>query len=180
GDNVVVIGAGTIGLSVLQCAKAAGAKKLIVVELAKARKDFAKKLGADVVLDPTQCDVPAEVFKLTNGVGADVAVECVGSKATVPAAVNCIRPHGIAVTCGVFESEGPINWNDVVFKEKEIKGSLGYNGEFAPVIGMLTDGRIDAETMITGRIKLDDILEKGFQELINHKDTNIKIIVSPK
>ncbi len=53
GDNVVVFGAGTIGLSVLQCAKAAGAGKVIVVELAKARKEYAQKLGAYAVFDPT-------------------------------------------------------------------------------------------------------------------------------
>jgi (R,R)-butanediol dehydrogenase/meso-butanediol dehydrogenase/diacetyl reductase len=45
---------------------------------------------------------------------------------------------------------------------------------------MLGDGRLDATTMITGKIKLDDIIDKGFQELINNKDKNIKIIVSPK
>lgn len=180
GDNVVIIGAGTIGLSTLQCAKAAGAQKTMVVEMAKARKEFAEKLGATAILDPSQCDVAAEVFKLTGGVGADVAIECVGAKMTVPLAVDCIRPRGIAVTCGVFEAEGPIQWNSVVFKEKEIKGALGYNGEFAPVIAMITDGRIDADTMITGRIKLKDIVEKGFKELINNKDENIKIIVDPK
>jgi len=180
GDNVVIIGAGTIGLSALQSARVSGAKQVIVVEMAKARKEYAQKLGANAILDPSQCDVAAEVFKMTGGVGADVAVECVGAKTTVPLAVDCIPPRGIAVTCGVFEYEGPIQWNSVVFKEKEIKGSLGYNGEFDPVMAMISDGRIDANTMITGRIKLDDIIEKGFKELINNKDENIKIIVSPK
>jgi (R,R)-butanediol dehydrogenase/meso-butanediol dehydrogenase/diacetyl reductase len=180
GDNVVVFGGGTIGLSALQCAKAAGAAKVIVVEMAQARKEFAKKLGAYAVLDPTQCDVAAEVHKLTDGLGADVAIECVGSDKTVPVALQSIRPRGIVVTAGVFEKDTPIQFNNVTFPEKEIKGSLGYNGEFATVISMLSDGRLDANTMITGKIKLDDILEKGFMELINNKDKNIKIIVSPK
>ncbi|MDI9467767.1 MAG: 2,3-butanediol dehydrogenase [Bacillota bacterium] len=180
GDNVVVFGAGTIGLSVLQCAKAAGAGKVIVVELAKARKEYAQKLGAYAVLDPTQCHVPDEVKRLTDGLGADVAIECVGSNKTVPVALESVRPRGIVVTAGVFESDTPIQFNNVTFPEKEIKGSLAYNGDFARVIGMLNDGRLNAEMMITGRIGLDDIIEKGFQELINNKDENIKIIVSPK
>jgi len=179
GDNVVIIGAGTIGLSTLQCARVAGAKQVIVLEMAKARKEFAEKLGATAVIDPSQCDVVEEVFKLT-GIGADVAIECVGNKATGPLAVQCIRPRGIAVLAGVFEEASSIVFNEVVFPEKEIKGSLAYNGDFAPVIAMIDDGRIDAETMITGRIKLDDIIEKGFEELVNNKDENIKIIVSPK
>lgn len=180
GDNVVVFGGGTIGLSALQCAKAAGAAKVIVIEMAKARKEYAKKLGAYAVLDPTKDDVAAEVHNLTDGLGADVAIECVGSDKTVPVALASVRPRGIVVTAGVFEKDTPIQFNNLTFPEKEIKGSLGYNGEFATVISMLSDGRLDANTMITGKIKLDDIIGKGFHELINNKDKNIKIIVSPK
>ncbi|HNX29671.1 MAG TPA: 2,3-butanediol dehydrogenase [Syntrophomonadaceae bacterium] len=180
GDNVVILGGGTIGLSALQCAKAAGAAKVIVIEMAKARKDYAMKLGAYAVIDPTECDAAAEVQKMTDGLGADVAIECVGSDKTVPVAIASIRPRGIVVTAGVFEKNTPIQFNDVTFPEKEIKGSLAYNGEFATVIAMLGDGRLDANTMITGKIKLEDIIDQGFQELINNKDENIKIIVSPK
>jgi len=180
GNNVVVIGAGTIGLSALQCAKAAGAAQVIVLEMAKARKEYAEKLGATAVIDPSQCDAVAEVFKLTDGIGADVTIECVGHESTGPLAVACTRKRGIAVPVGVFERPSSLNFNELVFPEKEIKGSLGYNGEFAPVIKMISDGRLNADVMITGKIKVDDIIEKGFEELINNKDENIKIIVSPK
>jgi len=57
--------------------------------------------------------------------------------------------------------------------------SLAYNGEFASTIDFLNDGCIDARPLITGRIKLADIVSKGFEELVNHKEQNIKIIVSP-
>jgi (R,R)-butanediol dehydrogenase/meso-butanediol dehydrogenase/diacetyl reductase len=69
--------------------------------------------------------------------------------------------------------------NDLVFTEREVLGSLAYTGEFKTAIALLADGRIQAEPLITGRIKLDDIVEKGFEELVAHKDRNIKIIVSP-
>ena len=58
-------------------------------------------------------------------------------------------------------------------------GSLAYAGEFADVIALITDGRMDVTPLITGRIGLDNILEQGFEELANHKDRNVKIIVSP-
>ena len=180
GNNVVVIGAGTIGLSALQCAKAAGAAQVIVLEMAKARKEYAKKLGATAVIDPSKCDAVAEVFKLTDGIGADVTIECVGGDKTGPLAVQTTRRRGVTVPVGIFERPSELHFNDLVFTEKEIKGSLGYNGEFAPVIKMISDGRLNADAMITGKIKLDDIIEKGFEELINNKDKNIKIIVSPK
>lgn len=179
GDSVVVIGAGTIGLSALQNAWAAGASQVIVVEMAKARKDFAKKLGATSIIDPNKEDVVAKVFELTDGVGADVTIECVGNNSSASLAIATTRRAGTAVVCGVFEKPCTIDLLDVMFKSKKIQGSLGYNGEFAPVMKMLRDGRLKAKPMITGRIKLDDIVEKGFKELIEHKDENIKIIISP-
>ncbi len=180
GDNVVVIGAGTIGLAVLQAARAAGAAQVIVLEMAKARKEYAEKLGATTVIDPSQCDPIAEVFRLTDGIGADVTIECVGSDKTAPLAIQTTRRRGVTVPVGIFERPSEFNFNDIVFTEKEVKGALAYNGEFAPAIKMINDGRLNADTMITGKIKLDDIIEKGFEELVNNKDQNIKIIVSPK
>lgn len=180
GDNVVIIGAGTIGLAALQCARTAGAAQIIVLEMAKDRKEYAAKLGATKVIDPSKVDAVAEVFRLTDGIGADVTIECVGSTVTGPLAVDTTRRGGKAVSVGVYERPAQLNFNEIVFKEKQLMGSLAYNGEFAPVIKLLADGRLKAEPMITGKIKLADIVEKGFEELINHKDRNIKIIVSPK
>lgn len=57
--------------------------------------------------------------------------------------------------------------------------SLAYNGEFATAIDLLGDGRLDAEPLITGKINIDDIVEKGFEELVNRKEENIKILVTP-
>lgn len=180
GNNVVVIGAGPIGIATLQCARVAGASQVIVLEIAKGRKEFAEKFGATTVIDPSKCDAVKEVFKLTDGIGADVTFECVGSQKTLILAVQTARRRGIAVIVGVFERPSEFMLSDVVSTEREIKGSYAYNGEFAPVIKMINDGRLDANTMITKKIKLDDIVEKGFKELINNKDENIKIIVSPK
>ncbi len=90
-----------------------------------------------------------------------------------------IRSGGKAVLVGIFEKESSINFFDVVATEKHIIGSLAYYGEFATAIDLLNDGRLNAEPLITGKIKLDDIVEKGFEELVNRKEENIKIIVSP-
>ena len=68
---------------------------------------------------------------------------------------------------------------EIVATEKQVIGSLAYAGEFADVIALIADGRMDVTPLITGRIGLDNILEQGFEELANHKDRNVKIIVSP-
>jgi len=180
GDNVVIVGAGTIGLATLQAARASGARNIIVAEIAKTRKEYAKKLGATMVFDPTEVDLITAVADATDGVGADLGFECVGDPKTAALALNSVRRGGKMVVMGIFERPFELNLNSCVFFEKEIIGSLGYNDEFATVLSFLVDGRLQATPMITGKIKLDEILEEGFKELVENKDKNIKILVSPR
>lgn len=180
GASVVILGAGTIGLSTLQAARAAGASKIFVIEMARARKEYAQNLGATAVFDPREVNVVEKVREATGGLGADVSIECIGNEKTGPLAVELIRSGGKAVLVGIFERESSINFFDVVATEKQIIGSLCYDVEFDPVIDLLSDGRLKAEPLITGKIKIDDIVEKGFEELVNRKEENIKIIVSPQ
>lgn len=180
GETVVVLGAGTIGLGTLMCAKAAGAAKVIVVEMSAVRKRLAKECGADVVLDPKECDVVAEIKKMTNGSGADVSFECIGNKLTAPLAVEVLRNCGRAVIVGIFEEPSSFNFFSLSATDKVVIGTLAYTiDDFAGVAKLLASGQLKAAPLITGRIKLDDIIAKGFDELVNNKDANIKIIVSP-
>ncbi|TGE39303.1 2,3-butanediol dehydrogenase [Desulfosporosinus fructosivorans] len=179
GESVVILGAGTIGLSTLQAARAAGASKIFVIEVARARKEYALKLGATAVFDPTEVDVVQKVREATGGLGADVSLECIGHEKTVPLAIDLARSAGKVVLVGIPERESSMNFFGVVATEKKITGCLCYNGEFAPVIDLLGDGRLQAEPLITGKIKIDDIVNKGFEELVNNKEQNIKIIVTP-
>lgn len=78
GDSVLILGAGPIGLAVIQVLKARGAGKIIVSEMAPRRKDFAKKLGAHYVLDPSEDDVVARVTEICDGQGANVAFDAAG------------------------------------------------------------------------------------------------------
>lgn len=178
GDTAVVMGAGTIGLATLMCAKAAGASKIYTIEMAKARKEYALKAGATAVLDPTETDIVKTVKELTNG-GADVVFECIGNDKTAPIAIELARSAGRVVIVGIFEKASTLNFNALSFTEKEVTGSLGYYGEFAPAIQLVSDGRIDVEPLITGKIRLEDIVDKGFEELVNRKEENIKILVKP-
>jgi len=179
GDTVAILGAGTIGLVTLQAAKAAGASKVFSIEMAKARKEFAKKLGATAVIDPTETDVVEEVKRQTGGLGVDVAIECIGNEKTGPQAIQLTRRGGKAVIVGIFERPSELHFNELVFNEKEVVGSLAYYGEFDTAIALLADGRIVGEPLITGKIRLQDLVEKGFEELVAHKESNIKILVSP-
>ncbi|OIQ51924.1 Sorbitol dehydrogenase [Pseudodesulfovibrio hydrargyri] len=178
GETVVVIGAGTIGLGTMMAAKAAGAGKVIVLEMSAARIAKAMECGADVVLNPRECDAVAEVKAMTNGSGADVSFECVGNKMTGPLAVDIIRNAGRAVIVGIFEEASEFNFFSLSGTDKRAIGTLAYTlDDFIGVSALLASGALKAEPLITGRIGLEDIVEKGFLELINNKDENIKILV---
>lgn len=178
GKTAVVFGTGTIGLGTLMCAKAAGAY-VIAVEMSAARKKLAKECGADVILDPKECDVIVEIKKLTK-VGADVSFECIGNKLTAPLAIEAIRNNGKAVIVGIFEEPSSFNFFNLSATDKVVIGTLAYTvDDFQGVANLLASGQLKTAPLITGRIKLDDIIEKGFEELVNNKDANIKIIVSP-
>lgn len=179
GKTVVVVGAGTIGLCTIMCAKAAGAGRVIALEMSAARKAKAMEVGASLVIDPKECDAIAELKALTGGYGADVSFECIGNKNTAKLALDVIRKAGRCVMVGIFEEPSQFNFFELVATEKEVVGSLAYNGEFADVIRFIADGRIDVRPLITGRIALPDIVTHGFEELVHNKDANVKIIVRP-
>jgi (R,R)-butanediol dehydrogenase/meso-butanediol dehydrogenase/diacetyl reductase len=131
------------------------------------------------MIDPSQGDAVAAVRELTDGLGAAVSFECIGHKSTAKLAIDLIRKGGRCVMVGIFEEASEFNFFDIVASEKQVIGALAYNGEFADVIALIADGRLDVKPLITGRIELEHILELGFEELVNNKDQNVKIIVRP-
>jgi (R,R)-butanediol dehydrogenase/meso-butanediol dehydrogenase/diacetyl reductase len=179
GQTAVVFGAGPIGLVTAAALRAVGAGQVVVVEPADARKAKAPGAGADVVLDPTEEDVPARVRELTGGAGADVTFECAGLDPVLAQAVASTRPGGTCVNVSIWGHPATFDVNSLVLSEIRLIGSLAYAGRHPEVIELVRDGVVDVEQFITGRIALDDIVDQGFRELIDHKETNVKILVHP-
>jgi len=185
GNSVAVIGAGPIGLLHLQAAKAAGADQTFVLEIADVRKEFAKNLGATMVLDPNETDVVQAIKDNTGGLGVDVVIECVGGDEcdgpTVPVGLSILRRGGRMMVAGIFEKNVEINPNELVFFEKQLWGCLSATPkDVEAAVSLLKENKIQADPMITGRIKVDDIVEKGFEELLANRHKNLKIIVTPQ
>ena len=177
GDTVVIIGAGTIGLAALEAAKAAGASKVFVVELADARKAFAEKLGADLVIDPTQVDLLETVRAHNQGRLADVSIECVGLDISLKEAIDVIKKGGRVAVAGIYSSPlKSINMNDVVIPEKELIGVIAYRNDFQTAIDLVSKGIINANAFITKEVPLKDIAKEGFETLVEQKDKHIKIL----
>jgi len=180
GGTAVVYGAGPIGLVTVASLKATGAGQIISVEPAAARKAKASVAGADVVLDPTETEVGDAVRDLTGGAGADVAFECAGIDAVLASAIGAVRPGGRVVNVAIWGHPATVQMNDLVLSEIDLIGSLAYCGDHPDTIKLLQDGKVAADQFITGRIGLDDIVEGGFRQLIDNKEENVKILVSPR
>jgi len=180
GGTAAVFGSGPIGLVTTAALKAAGADKVVVVEPAAVRKAKAPGAGADVVLDPTEVNVPDAIRDLTGGAGADVAFECAGVDAVLASAVGSVRPGGTVVNVAIWGHSASVAVNELVFSEINLIGTLAYCEDHPATIGLLRDKKVDATQFITGRIGLDDLVGKGFRELIDNKEENVKILVTPK
>jgi (R,R)-butanediol dehydrogenase/meso-butanediol dehydrogenase/diacetyl reductase len=179
GDSVLIVGAGPIGLALLLVLKASGARWVGISEVADARKKQALEFGADAVFDPRVDDVPGEVRKATDGLGAHIAFDASGLPATIKTAIESVRRQGMIFNVAIWEEPVSIDMNSLVLGGKRIASTLGFAGVHPSVIAALADGRIRPADMITARVSLDDVVADGFEELIRNKDQHIKIIVTP-
>lgn len=180
GDTAAIVGAGPIGLLTLQVAKAAGASKLFVVEPITKRRDVAKQLGATEGFDPREGDVGKSIGNLTDGIRADIAFECAGPPAAMLTALRVSGRGGKIVEIGVMMENCDFPFNTLWMHEKTIITSQGYTDEFPTALSLLADGRVRTEPLVTARIKLDDIIEKGFKELLSERRNEyIKVLVTP-
>lgn len=179
GDTAAVVGAGPIGLLVLQAARAAGASRVYAIEPIKSRRDLAKQLGATEVFDPTQGDVAKEIAGRTEGLRANVAFECVGNQSAFDTAVRVTGRRGMVVMVGMARKPIEVPFLRLWGHEKEITTCTGYVDEYPAALAYLADHRVLVEPMITKKIQLEDFIEKGLKEMIRSPERHIKILVTP-
>lgn len=178
-ETVAVVGSGPIGMMAIQAARIAGAKMIVAFEPAAKRQELAKQCGANWVINPVSQDPMKEISELTDGEGANVVIECAGLDKTGILAGHIAQRTGRIMVMGVFERPAVLDYTDVVYGEKMILGSMGGYGVFDDAIRMMAEGKFNGDPLITGKIKLEDILQKGFDALIRFKEENAKILVSP-
>ncbi|KAI1014373.1 hypothetical protein LB504_012247 [Fusarium proliferatum] len=177
GDTALILGAGPIGLAILQVLKSKGASQTIITEMADKRREFATKFGATTVLDPTKTNVGEECKKLCAGEGVQVVFDCAGVQSTLETALAASRPRAVIVNVAIWASEVTISPNYFMLNERTFKGSATYTASvFQEVIDALARGDLNPEPMITSLIDMEEIEEKGFKALINYKDTQVKIL----
>jgi len=178
-DKLAIIGAGPIGLMALMAARISGVKNITVVEIAERRIKAAELCGAAAVINPNREDPEKRALEMTDGRGFDVVMECAGLQKTALMAARMTRTRGRVVVLGVFEAPAPVDLTDLVFREKDITGSLGGYGVYPETISMMTDPRFRSDVLITDRIGLDALVEEGYNGLLHETSKHVKIVVQP-
>lgn len=177
--RIMVIGAGTIGLCILQLAKAQQPRQLIVCDLSDARLELAMRLGADATINPGRTDYLAEVDRLTQGGMLDMTFEAVGVEATANQSIRALKPGGVALWAGMSQKDMTINMQDVVCSAREIRGTFNYtHEEFGQVVALLGKGEVAAEALISKVVSLEEAPD-AFRALHQQPDQFLKIIVKP-
>ena len=177
-DTAVVVGAGMIGLLVVQALRLSGCGQVIAVDLDRDRLDLAKRLGADVGLKSDETDVVADVLQRTGGRGADIAVEVVGIASTVTLATQSIRKGGSLTLVGNLAPKVELLLQAVVTRQLTLYGSCALNGEYPACMDMIARGAVDVDTLISAVAPLSDGID-WFRRLQAGEPGLMKVILEP-
>ena len=165
GETVVILGAGKLGLSVLDVlCHSANPAMTVVTDLQPFRLEIARKLGADYAINIERQDPVERVMDLTRGVGADCVIECVGHyhevegrEAPLQQAVKMIRTAGRVVTAGLGEQLSAVHFKTLVIKEAQIIASRVTLGEFPRAIRLMSKGLLHPDLLITDQMPMRDV-----------------------
>ncbi len=177
-DTAVVIGAGMIGLLVIQSLRVAGCGKIIAIDMDQNRLDLACKLGADSGLNVDAVDVKQEILTQTAGKGADVAFEVVGIAATVRTAIDVLRKGARLTLVGNLSPNVDFPLQSVVTREITLYGSCASCGEYPACLDMIAGGRVDVDALISARAPLSEGAS-WFKRLYGREQGLMKVILKP-
>lgn len=180
GDTAVVMGAGPIGLLVVQVLKAAGAAQVIVSEPAPARAESAKALGADIVLNPMEEDVVARVLELSGGPGVPVAFDAAAAKPTFQQGLEMVRRGGQLLVVSMAWEDVDLRTVDWIGREVEMKAAYGSEPlDWQTVLNLMSRGQLSEKSMITNDSFIGwDSMQSSMERLIKPED-NVQIVLVP-
>jgi L-iditol 2-dehydrogenase len=178
GATAVIVGTGMIGLLTLQAARLAGCSRIIAVDLDDNKLDVARKLGADITLNPKNVDIPARVYELTHGHGADVALEAVGATQPIKTAIQSVKKGGTVTLVGNITPTVEIPLQSIVSRQIRLQGSCASNGEYPACIDLLARGAIKVDPIISALAPLEEGAA-WFEKLYAHNNNLMKVVLQP-
>jgi alcohol dehydrogenase len=178
GDTIVVVGAGPIGLAAMLGAQLYSPSRIVAVDLADQRLDAAGKFGADLGINSGTEDPVERVMELTDGLGADVAMEAVGIPETFELCTRLVRPGGRVANLGVHGVPATLHLEDLWIRNVTITTGLVDTYSTPQLLELVGQGRIDTQPFITHRFALDDFIA-AYDEFSRPQETGaLKVVLS--
>jgi threonine dehydrogenase-like Zn-dependent dehydrogenase len=183
GDAVAVFAQGPIGLCATLGARLRGASLIVGVDPVPERRAMARRFGATVTLDPTACDVVAELKRLTANRGVDVAIEALGRQETFEAALRAVRPGGTLSSLGVYSGKlvAPYEAIYAGLADQRIVTTLCPGGKerMRRLMTMVEQERMDLTPLVTHRFALED-LRNAYELFSRQQDGVMKVAIYPQ
>ncbi|MBL3687589.1 dehydrogenase [Leucobacter zeae] len=180
GSTVLVVGCGGVGLNVVQGARLAGAKQIIVADVSAEKLELGRTFGATHTVNSREVDLVEAVRELTGGRGVDYAFEAIGLPFTIEACYEAIRRGGTAVVVGQVADGVKISIDPFVMSDQEKKligcnyGSTRMSIDFPKIVDLYMEGKVDLDSMVTDRIRLEDVNE-AFAQM--RRGTGIRSVI---
>ncbi|XP_027203827.2 sorbitol dehydrogenase-like [Dermatophagoides pteronyssinus] len=178
-SNILITGAGPIGLLVLQVVKAFGAQRVVITDINEKRLELAKELGADETVLIKRTNTEQENIQIIsncfNKIGSDIAFECSGVGVNFRLIIFASKPGGTCMFVGMGPEELQLPIASAAFRELKIFGSLRYKGSFPIAIDLVANGQVNLKKMVTHHFDFDETM-KAFETAIS--GNGMKIIIN--
>jgi threonine dehydrogenase-like Zn-dependent dehydrogenase len=182
GDTVAVFAQGPIGLCATAGARLSGATTIIAVDSVPARMEVSRRMGADHVVDFKAANPVAEIMRLTDGRGVDVAIEALGTQTTFESALRVLRPGGTLSSLGVYSTDLkiPLAAFAAGLADLKIVTTLCPGGKerMRRLMAVVASGRVDLKPLVTHRFRLDQI-EAAYDLFSHQRDGVLKVAITP-
>jgi alcohol dehydrogenase len=177
GDVVAIVGAGPIGLATIMSARLYSPSCVVAIDPTASRRDAAKRFGADVAVDPDRDDALDVVRGLTDGLGADVAIEAVGTAAAFELTVSLARPGGHIANIGVHGRPATLHLESLWIRDVTITTGLVDTSSTPIFLRLLAGGQLDAGAFTTHNFALDEF-ESAYDVFARANETEaLKVVL---
>jgi L-iditol 2-dehydrogenase len=177
-DLVLVIGAGMVGMFVIQLLRIKGCKKIIAVDLDDDRLALSKKVGADHAFKPNDPQLQGTIDSLSDCRGADLAIEVVGISDTISLAIDLTRKGATITLVGNLSPSIQLPLQKVVTRQLRIQGSCAINGEYPAVLELIAQKKLDVTTILSAEAPLAEGAS-WFRRLYDKEKNLMKVILKP-
>jgi alcohol dehydrogenase len=178
GDTVAIVGAGPIGLAAIMTARLHSPGHIVAIDVDASRLERAVEFGADVTIDNSTEDAVAKVFELTNGLGADVAIEAVGVPETFELCTDLIRPGGRVANVGVHGHSATLHLEKLWIRDVMITTGLVDTTTTPKLLKLIEAGRLDPTLFATHRFALENA-EEAYDVFADAAETHaLKVVLS--